>query len=240
MMRTLLLGLLAVAACEKSSNVTAMQDEITGLNAQYKGKFDDLQKRVGLIEARGRAMAGGGTSQGMLEVRKLYIDTNKRLAELKQVVAQVGPQVAAAGKSENGRAELIRLQSELRERYYRGETEITANLDSVETWMAYIEYRPKMETPPPPPPAQPDEQPPANGAQPDPKGPPMDHVDEAPKKPDDKKTNDAKPADAKPADKKPADAKPDAKPADKKPADAKPPVDNKKPADAKPADKKPG
>jgi hypothetical protein len=228
-----LLGLLAIAGCEKSSNVNAMQEEANGLNAMYKGKFDELQKRVALIEARGRAMQGGGQSAGMLEIRKLYIDTNKRLAELKQSVAQATASVAAAGKSENARAELIRLQSELREKYGHAEIEITQNLDNVETWMAYIEYRPRVDptvTPVPNPDPVP-EQPHAVPDQPDAnngKGPPMDHVDE---KPGDKKpVPEGKPADkkpdAKPADAKPADKKPDAKPADKKP-------------DAKPADKKP-
>ncbi len=220
--------LISLAACEKSSNVGPLQDEATGLANHYKVRFDDLQKRVSLLEAKGRSMVSIGQPQGMIEVRKLFLDTTKRLNELKSAVTQASGQINLALKGDHARTELIKLTSELRERFEHGETEVTAGLDQVEGWLSYVEYRPKIDVPPPAP-VDDDKKP--DGAGPDGAGGGAGGTDA---KPTDAKPTDAKPVDAKPADKK-DDKKPDAKPADKK-DDKK---DDKK-TDAKKDDKKPG
>ena len=190
----------SLAACEKSSNMGPLQDEATGLTNQYKGRFDDLQKRVSLLEARGRSMAAVGQVQGMVEVRKLFLDTTKHLNELRSAVTQAGGQINLAVKGEHPRTELIKLTSELRERFEHGETEVTAGLDQVEGWLSYVAYQPKIEPDKADMIKKPDD---AGGGKPD----------ESDVKPDDKKP------DAKPADKKPGagsavkvDAKPETKP----------------------------
>ncbi len=195
--------LLAITGCEKSSNVTAMQDEANGLANQYKGKFDDLQKRITLLENRGKTMTTVGQPSGLIEVRKLFLDTSKRLADLKTAVTQATASIAATTKSEHPRVELIRLMGEYRERFEKGETEVTANLDAVEGWLAYVDFRPR-ETAPPTPVVDDKKEPPDSQPQPLPDGPAK--IDD--KKPADKKPEAKKPADKKPEDKKPADKKP--------------------------------
>ncbi len=157
----ILSSLLAVAGCEKTSNVTAMQDEVTALTNHYKTRFDELSRRITQLEQRGRSMVSVGMPQGLNDVRRLFLDTNKRLSELKTAVAQVPGSVNNATKGENPRVELIRLMGELEERFEKGETEVNANIDQVEQWLAYVEYRPKVAAaeptePPKPPEPQPE------------------------------------------------------------------------------------
>ncbi len=151
----LILTMLLAAGCEKSSNVAPLQDEVTGMTNHYKQRFDDLARRISLLEQRGRSMVSVGTPQGLGDVRKLFVDTNKRLSDLKTTVAQAPGSIATAAKSEHARVELIKLMGELNERFEKGETEVNANIDQVEQWLAYVEYRPKLAaaepTPTPPP-----------------------------------------------------------------------------------------
>jgi len=162
----LILCLLAIAGCEKASNVAAMQDEVTGLTAHYKHRFDELQKRVGLLEQRGRSMVSIGAPQGVNDVRRLFLETNKRLTELKTAAAQAPKSISTAVKSPNARVELIKLMGELHERFEKGEIEVNAQIDQVEQWLTYVEFRPKtvaqVEPPkdvpaPPPAPENPDQ-----------------------------------------------------------------------------------
>jgi hypothetical protein len=177
----LLLTILLVAGCEKSSNVAAMQDEVTGMTNHYKQRFDDLSKRVAMLEQRGRSMVSIGTPQGLNDVRKLFLDTNKRLAELKTAVAQAPGSLAQASKAEHSRVELIKLMGELDERFSKGETEVNAQIDQVEQWLAYVEYRPKVaaaepvkEEPKPQPTPENPEMKPEPGAMPNPDEPKPD------------------------------------------------------------------
>ncbi len=222
----LLSSLLAIAGCEKTSNVTAMQEEVSGLTNHYKVRLEELSKRISLLEQKGRSMVSIGTPQGLSDVRKLFLDTNKRLTELKTVVAQAPTSIANASKAPDARVELIKLMGELTERLEKGEIEVNANIDQVEQWLAYVDYRPKVAA------AEPTKDPapqlPENPQVDGPGGP----IDAKP---------DAKPAakpDAKPAAKPETkiEAKPDAKgdPAAPKP-DPRPRTDDKKgdPNDAK-------
>lgn len=158
----ILTSLLAVAGCEKTSNVAAMQDEVTGVTNHYKQRFDELSKRISLLEQRGRSMTSVGTPIGLQDVRRLFLETNKRLAELKTAVAQAPNSIATAAKTDSARVELTKLRDELDERFEKGEIEVNAQIDQVEQWLAYVEYRPKVvaaeppKTEPTPPPAAPE------------------------------------------------------------------------------------
>lgn len=190
----LLSSLLAIAGCEKTSNVTAMQDEAAGLTSHYKVRLEELAKRISLLEEKGRSMVSIGQPQGLNDVRKLFLDTNKKLNELKMVVAQAPNSIANAAKAQDARTELIKLMGELTHRLEKGEIEVNANIDQVEQWLAYVEYRPKVAAAEPVPPANPMPQP---------------KPEEFPENPDGARKDAPKP-DGKP------DAKPDAK------VDAKP------------------
>ena len=146
----ILTSLLAVAGCEKTSNVAAMQDEVTGLTNHYKHRFDELSKRISLLEQRGRSMTSVGTPMGLQDVRRLFLETNKRLAELKTAVAQAPNSIATAAKTDAARIELTKLRDELDERFHKGEIEVNAQIDQVEQWLAYVEYRPKVAAAEPP------------------------------------------------------------------------------------------
>ena len=146
----ILTSLLAVAGCEKTSNVAAMQDEVTGLTNHYKHRFDELSKRISLLEQRGRSMTSVGTPMGLQDVRRLFLETNKRLAELKTAVAQAPNSIATAAKTDAARIELTKLRDELDERFHQGEIEVNAQIDQVEQWLAYVEYRPKVAAAEPP------------------------------------------------------------------------------------------
>lgn len=147
----MLTALLALAGCEKTSNVAAIQDEVTGVTNHYKHRFDELSKRLAQLEQRGRSMTSVGTPMGLQDVRRLFLETNKRLAELKTSVAQAPNAIAsAAGKPETARLELTKLRDELDERYEHGEIEVNAQIDQVEQWLAYVEYRPKVAAAEPP------------------------------------------------------------------------------------------
>jgi hypothetical protein len=61
--------------------------------------------------------------------------------------------VANAAKDEHPRTKLIELMGEMREHLDKGETEITTNLNTVETWLASMEWRPKLAAAPAPEPA---------------------------------------------------------------------------------------
>lgn len=160
----ILSSLLAVAGCEKTSNVTAIQDEVTGVTNHYKQRFEELSKRLATLEQRGRSMVSIGQPQGLQDVRRLFADTNKRLAELKNSTNQVTGALATAAKSENARVELIRLRDEAEERFEKGEVEVNAQIDQIEQWLAYLAYRPTVAAtaepapePAPPTPAPPTE-----------------------------------------------------------------------------------
>ncbi len=146
----ILTSLLAVAGCEKTSNVAAMQDEVTAVTNHYKHRFDELSKRISLLEQRGRSMTSIGTPMGLQDVRRLFLETNKKLAELRTAVAQAPNSIATAAKAETARVELTKLRDELDERFEKGEIEVNAQIDQVEQWLAYVEYRPKVAAAEPP------------------------------------------------------------------------------------------
>jgi hypothetical protein len=148
--------LLAVAGCEKSSNVTALQDETIGLANHYTKRFDELSRRVALLEQRGRSMVSIGQPQGLNDVRKLFVDTDKRLKELKTVASQVPAGIASAQKAPDPRVELIKLMGQTKLTLHKGDIEVTGNIDAVEQWLAYVEYRPKVASAEPAPQPRPD------------------------------------------------------------------------------------
>ncbi len=206
----ILTSLLAVAGCEKTSNVAAMQDEVTAVTNHYKHRFDELSKRISLLEQRGRSMTSVGTPLGLQDVRRLFLETNKKLAELRTAVAQAPNSIATAAKTESARTELTKLRDELGERFQKGEIEVNAQIDQVEQWLAYVDYRPKVAAaeppktqPTPPPTPEPTREktdgPPAGD-------PPVAKKDE-PKKDEPKKDEPKKPAPKQDEPKKPAPKK---------------------------------
>jgi hypothetical protein len=155
----ILSSLLAVAGCEKSSNVAAMQDEVTAVTAHYKHRFDEMSKRLATLEQRGRTIVSVGEPTGLADVRRLFVDTNKRLVELRNSATQATGAISTAAKSENARLELTKLRDELHERFEKGEVEVNQQIDQVEQWLAYIAYRPTVTAAAEPPKTEPKPEP---------------------------------------------------------------------------------
>jgi len=143
--------MLLATACGKTSDLGPMQDEANGIATTYKPKFDALSKRVAALEQRGRTLTSD--APGLNDARKLFVETNAKLVELRSAVTQAPAAITTAAKAEQPRAELIRVMGELRTRLQAGHTEVNANLDAVESWIAQSEWRPRTATPPAPPPA---------------------------------------------------------------------------------------
>jgi hypothetical protein len=135
----LLITLLAAAGCEKSSNIGPMQDETASLANAYRSRFEELTKRYQQIDKAKRS-----DIEGNKEIKSLWTTTAKRLGELRNAAQQAQNSIAATTKSPNGSTELIRLQADLRERLSRGETEVVANLQAVESWLSMRAYAPKV------------------------------------------------------------------------------------------------
>jgi hypothetical protein len=143
--------LLMLAACGKTSDLGPMQDEANGIANTYKPKFELLTQRVTALEQRGRTLRSD--SPGLADARKLFVETNAKLGELRTAVTQAPGAITTAAKAENPRAALIAVMGSLRHRFQLGHIEINANLDAVESWIAQSEWRPRTATPQPPAPA---------------------------------------------------------------------------------------
>lgn len=145
---------LATAACGKTSDVGAMQDEALGLVASYKTRFDGLERRLQDIDARSKRVPREAISAAsdLPVLQKVAGETTQKLNEMKSFVQQAPNSIAAAAKGGNPRAELIKLTSEIGERLEVGYREVNANLDTVESWISNVELRPKVVAAAPAPP----------------------------------------------------------------------------------------
>jgi hypothetical protein len=165
-----LLVMLPLAGCEKTSDVGAMQEEMTSIAATYKARFDGLGTRFRSLDERSRklqpAMVANAPDLNVL--KKVAAETNNKLGEMRGLAQNVPAQIATATKAENPRAEMIRLLGDNTRKFSDGELEVNANLDRVEGWIAYLELRPSTPPaappPPPTPPPTPEEPAPAPGA----------------------------------------------------------------------------
>jgi hypothetical protein len=136
-----ILAVLALIGCEKSSNVSALQEEATGIANQYSQRFDKLEQRTQLLGARADSMKSYGAVPEMDQARQLYKATSSQLRQLQAASKTALTSIANAAKSDDARVELIKLMAELKERFERGNTEVTSKLDEIETWLAYVPLR---------------------------------------------------------------------------------------------------
>jgi hypothetical protein len=162
----IVLALYAVvlAGCGKTSDLPAMQDEANGVVTMYKPRFEHLEKRVVALEDRSRRIPPQTVVDpaSVKDVQRLFSEANTKLNEMKGEMASAANRIKAAATppdeskpadaNKNPRTELLKLTGELRERFETGHTEINAKLDSVESWLATLEWRPLTATTPPPPP----------------------------------------------------------------------------------------
>lgn len=173
------LGLaLLAAACEKASDIPAIQSELNGIAAGYKHRFDE-------IEVRGKKMAERlnkipSTVPGFQDANTIFARAGRSFTQLRDLSARVPNDVAnalKANKPEQLRTiaeqlkpppapiqdkptdlqlELQRVQDSLADRLEEGHTEVNSQLDAIESWMANTESTPvRPVVPPPAAPAEP-------------------------------------------------------------------------------------
>ena len=158
------------AACEKSSDVGAMQDEANGIVNSYRARFDALAQRMKSLNDRGSKTLDARTVPDFEQIGRVFADTQRKLIEMQGLVKSAPTTIANKAKVENARSELIASMGTIRAQLENGHREINRNLDTVESWLAYVEHRPRTAppavappptNPPPSPELRPDQQPPA-------------------------------------------------------------------------------
>lgn len=159
------LGLaLACAACEKASDVPAIQQELNGIAAGYKQRFDEM-------EVRGKKMAErlgkiASTAQGFQDANTLFAQAGRTFTQLRELTTRVPSDAAnalKANKPEQLRAtaeqltppktpnpdkptdiqlELQRVQDSFAVHLENGYIQVNSALDAVDSWMANAEAAP--------------------------------------------------------------------------------------------------
>jgi len=159
-----LLAMLAVAACEKTSDLPAMQQEMTGMVKSYAAKFDELEQRGSQLTQRIKSLPT--ESAALVDANNTLAEAGNRFRELHDVLGRVPNEIKAAvtaGKPDQLRqisdgllgssaekapppteleVELGRTTDALRRRLEDGFVEINSALDAVDSTLALAENRP--------------------------------------------------------------------------------------------------
>jgi hypothetical protein len=168
-----LCSVLTLAACEKASDIPALQQELTGIAANYKQKLDEL-------EQRGKRLAEhlnkvGSNAPRFDEAQTAFVQAGRAFTRLRDVATRVPNDVATALKANKPEAlraiaeqlkpsknpadpnnkatdvqlELTRVMDALQSHLEDGYTEVNSTLDAVDGWIATVESLPAAPAPPP-------------------------------------------------------------------------------------------
>jgi hypothetical protein len=163
-----LLVTLSLAACEKSSDVGAMQDEANAVVNTYRVRFEAQAQRLKALNERGTYTPNARTATDFVQIGQVFADAQKTLSKMQNLVRNAPTQIANAAKADDARAKLIAELGTYKNQLEAGHREINRNLDAVESWLAYVELRPRNPaTVVPPPPTNP---PPSPELRPDQQG----------------------------------------------------------------------
>lgn len=127
----LLLATAVVPACDKASDVPAMQQEATGLAKLYAGRFAHLEQQRQMLEERAKPVAGMQV-EGAPTANAAYQSAVQQLAKLRADVAQA-PAVIANTKD---RAAAIALLGDMRKRFEDGYTLVNTQFDQYAQFLA--------------------------------------------------------------------------------------------------------
>ncbi|MBA3397197.1 MAG: hypothetical protein H0T89_31500 [Deltaproteobacteria bacterium] len=135
------LALLALSGgCGKTSDVPHLQEEAVGMIKNYSIRFDDLRRRGEAIMQRGNSL---GVSQAEAQVPlQTFGAAMNRLDTLRTRATTATTEINSLA-AKGDRLELQRLSDSLRNELRSGFTEINADLDAVESWIAIAEQRPR-------------------------------------------------------------------------------------------------
>jgi hypothetical protein len=160
-MKLFALVLVLLAACEKTSDVGAIQDEANGVVTTYRARFEQLTARFKTLDDLRLSSPAAKIAPDYTQVGSLMNATRARLTDMHSLIKNAPQTIANKAKPEVPRAELIGALEDYKRRFEAGHREINRNLNTTETWLAYVELRPTrvaVQTPPPsePPPPSPE------------------------------------------------------------------------------------
>jgi hypothetical protein len=162
--------LIALAACGKTSDVGAMQDEALGMVNGYKERFEMLDARLRDVLLRSTRISQQQVANlsDTPNVRLMSEDAMRSLADLKNEVAAAGNQIQNAAKGSNARTDVAHLEFKFKTEFERRYTELNAEIDAVELWISSVDLRsatrPAAPAPTPTPTPPPDNAPAGNGS----------------------------------------------------------------------------
>jgi hypothetical protein len=156
----LVLVLLATA-CEKTSDVGAIQDEANGVVNTYRARFEQLTARYKTLDDLRQTSQSAKDAPDAAQAGTLMNATKAKLTDMQSMIKNAPQTIANKAKPETPRAELIGTLEDYKRRFEAGNREINRNLNITETWLANAELRQKrvaVQTPPPsePPPPSPE------------------------------------------------------------------------------------
>lgn len=160
-MKLFALVLVLLAACEKTSDVGAIQDEANGVVATYRARFEQLTARFKTLDDLRLSSPSAKDAPDYAQAGSLMNTTKAKLTDMQSMIKNAPQTIANKAKPEVPRAELIGALEDYRRRFEAGSREINRNLNTMETWLANAEHRVKrvaVQTPPPsePPPPSPE------------------------------------------------------------------------------------
>ncbi len=143
-----LVSALAVAGCEKSTDLGHMQEETLSLVKLHATEVEVLQRRADALMARGRNL--GGDAPGIADAGRLLSEARAGLDQLRAQLTAAPSQLGNAAKS-NDVEEVQRASDEMIEKLDKGEIAVKANLAAVDGWLMNAENHTLTATAPPPP-----------------------------------------------------------------------------------------
>jgi hypothetical protein len=138
----------AITACEKAADMPKLKDEANGLRDEDKPKVDDLDRRVTPLLEAGRKLPR--QTPGLEAAGSLLGEARGAIDQMRATLASEPTDVDRAvdsGTVEN----LVAVVDRMRATFDRDEVVATADITSVESWMAQVVpgALPTVVTPPP-------------------------------------------------------------------------------------------
>jgi hypothetical protein len=164
-MKLFVLLVLLLAACEKTSDVGAIQDEANGVVVTYKARFEALETRLKLLDDLRRTSPAAKAAPDYAQLTTTLANAAQRLKQMQEMVQRAPSTIANKAKPDAPRADLIGTMENYKKQFSAGQREINRNLDIAETWLAFADLRPKpVQQPIPEPPVLPTPEMPDPGA----------------------------------------------------------------------------
>lgn len=143
-LRCLVVAALVLAGCEKASDVNALQDEANGVVASYRARLDALAQRHRALVERILRTPGARATSDADQITRLANDTRQHLVEMSGIVNSAPAQITSrANAKDSARSELMMMLVSLERQLGEGTLSINRDLNTIESWLGYIDVRPQ-------------------------------------------------------------------------------------------------